>query len=202
MSIARVVTKRRKGENEAAERLRYWLSRPPGERLAMVQELRAEYHGWEDGAMELDPDFREFIQCCQARDVRFLIVGGYALAAHGHPRYTKDLDVWVLVDPANADRLAGALVDFRFGSLGLTAEDFSKPGAVVQLGCGPRRIDILTTVDGVDFDDCHARRFELGVSGIAAPVPFINADDLKANKAATGRLQDLADIATLEGRER
>lgn len=104
--------------------------------------------------MELNRNFSEFIASCAAHDVRFLIVGGYAVAAHGHPRFTKDLDVWVWVDEQNANRLVAALEDFGFDSLGLTPSDFLEEGVVVQLGCPPQRIDILTAVDGVQFDSC------------------------------------------------
>jgi hypothetical protein len=146
--------------------------------------------------MELDPDLSEFIGCCVARDVRFLVVGGYAVAAHGHPRYTKDLDVWVWVDAANADRLLAALDDFGFGSVGLAAEDFTRPGSVVQLGHPPKRIDLLTTIDGVEFDECWSRRVEIDVSGTTTA--FIDLDDLIRNKRASGRLQDLADVEALQ----
>jgi hypothetical protein len=149
-----------------------------------------------DGRMELDPDFNEFIASCVAHDVRFLIVGGYAVAAHGHPRFTKDLDVWVWLDTQNANRLVSALEDFGFGSLGLTPADFLEEGTVIQLGYPPKRIDILTQVDGVHFDACWERRVEVGVGG--QRVPFISADDLVANKKASGRLQDLADVAAIE----
>ncbi|WP_084955607.1 nucleotidyl transferase AbiEii/AbiGii toxin family protein [Thermoactinospora rubra] len=149
--------------------------------------------------MELDPDFSEFIALCVARDVRFLIVGGYALAAHGHPRFTKDLDIWVWVDPGNADRLVAALEEFGFASLGLQPADFLQQGVVVQLGYPPKRIDILTSVDGVEFESCWPRRVEVSISG--QPVPFISVDDIIANKRASGRPQDLADIAALESRE-
>lgn len=147
--------------------------------------------------MELDRDFSEFIASCVEHDVRFLIVGGYALAAHGHPRFTKDLDVWVLIDPDNARRLLQALDAFGFGSLGLDAADFSQDDTIVQLGYPPKRIDILTTATGVDFDGCWARRFEVTIDDVV--VPFISAADLVANKKAAGRLQDLADVAALEG---
>lgn len=94
--------------------------------------------------MELNPDFSEFIASCAARDVRFMIVGGYAVAVHGHPRFTKDLDVWVWVDAQNANRLVSALEDFGFGSLGLTPADFLEEGVVVQLGYPPQRIALTT----------------------------------------------------------
>lgn len=87
--------------------------------------------------MELNPDFQEFLQSFVDHDVRFLIVGGYALAAHDHPRYTKDLDVWVGADPSNSQRIVNALTEFGFGKLGLTAADFEATGVVVQLGREP-----------------------------------------------------------------
>lgn len=146
--------------------------------------------------MELDRDFSEFIESCIDHEVRFLIVGGYALAAHGHPRFTKDLDVWVLVDPANARRIIEALDDFGFGSLGLTPDDFVEDDTIVQLGYPPKRIDIITSATGVDFDLCWHRRVEITIGHVT--VPFISADDLIANKRAAGRPQDLADVAALE----
>ena len=145
--------------------------------------------------MDLNRDFSEFIACCVAREVRFLIVGGYALAAHGHPRFTKDLDVWVWLDAANAEHLVAALQDFGFGSLGLTAADFDEPDVVVQLGQAPHRIDLLTSIDGVEFDDCWPARVAVDVGGMA--VPFIDVDHLVINKRASGRLQDLADVEAL-----
>lgn len=109
-----------------------------------------------DGLLRLDRDFSEFIGFLSAHEVRFLVVGSYAVAVHGHPRYTGDLDVWVLVHHDNAERLLCALDDFGFGSVGLTAADFMQPNRVVQLGYPPLRIDLLTSVDGVAFDDCYA----------------------------------------------
>lgn len=101
------------------------------------------------GTMELDPNFSEFIGLLRARDARFLIVGGYAVALHGHPRYTADLDVWLAADHRNAEAVLQALDDFGFGELGLTSEDFTTADRVVQLGYPPLRIDLLTSIDGV-----------------------------------------------------
>ena len=143
----------------------------------------------------LTPDFIEFIESCAARDVRFLIVGGYAVAAHGHPRATKDLDVWILADPANADRLIQALDDFGMGSIGLTRDDFLEPDVVIQLGFPPVRIDILTSVSGVSFDDCWDNRIVVNVGSVEAGL--ISAPDLIANKRAAGRPQDLVDADIL-----
>jgi hypothetical protein len=110
--------------------------------------------------MELSRDFSEFIGFFVALDVRFLIVGGYALAAHGHPRYTKDLDVWIRLDPENGERILRALDDFGFGDVGLVLEDFLDPDAVVQLGREPQRIDLLTFITGVDFDEARANHVD------------------------------------------
>lgn len=144
----------------------------------------------------LDHDFREFIACCAAREVRFLVVGRYALAAHGHPRFTKDLDVWVAMDADNRSRLVEALYDFGFGSTGLTASDFAEAGTVVQLGYPPKRIDLLTSVTGIDFESCYPNRLLVDIDGIE--VPFVDLAALLVNKRAVGRPQDLADVAALE----
>ena len=145
--------------------------------------------------MELNPDFQEFLRSFVSRDVRFLIVGGYALAAHGHPRYTKDLDVWVWADSSNSERIIAALEEFGFGDLGLTPTDFEAPDVVVQLGREPQRIDILTFATGLDFEEAYRHRVLVDVGGLT--VPFISVDDLRTNKLATGRLRDQADAAEL-----
>ena len=144
--------------------------------------------------MELSRDFSEFIECFAVREVSFLVVGGYALAAHGHPRYTKDLDVWVRADPTNAEILL-ALDDFGFGDAGLTIDDFIDDDTVVQLGREPQRIDLLTFISGVEFDDAWEHRVELVIGALAVPV--IGRADLRRNKLATGRLRDLADAEEL-----
>lgn len=145
--------------------------------------------------MRLSPDFNAFIDVCKRHGVRFLIVGGYALAAHGHARTTKDLDVFIEPTPQNAAVLMEALTEFGFGGIGLEASDFSKPGTVIQLGYPPVRIDLLTALDGVSFADAYEHHIEAPVDG--RPVPFIGRDQLISNKQATGRLQDLADVERL-----
>ena len=145
--------------------------------------------------MDLNPDFNEFVASFVDNDVRFLIVGGYALAAHGLPRYTGVLDVWVWVDAENAQRVVAALTSFGFGSLGLEADDFTRPDVVVQLGYPPLRIDVLTSIDGVRFEAAWPRRLIIPIDGL--DVPFISRDDLIANKRAADRPQDRADVARL-----
>ncbi len=145
--------------------------------------------------MILTPDFKEFIQSLNDNNVRYLVVGGYAVAFHGHPRFTKDIDIWVWVDEQNAANLVKALDQFGFASLGLTAADFLEPGIIIQLGYPPNRIDLITGLKGVKFSDCYARRVEEMVDGVA--LPFIDLENLKKNKKAVGRLQDLADLENL-----
>ena len=113
----------------------------------------------------LNRDFKEFAELLNAKGVEYLVVGGYALAAHGHPRYTGDIDFWVRPTPDNIDRLLEALDDFGFGSLGLTASDFDTE-TVVQLGHPPRRIDLLTAIYGVAFEACFARRDQVELAGV------------------------------------
>ena len=145
--------------------------------------------------MQLDLDFREFVERFIANDVRFLLVGGYAVAAHVLPRYTGDLDAWVWVGSENASRVIRSLEAFGFAGLGLTEDDFSQPDRVVQLGDPPYRIDILTSIEGVEFDQAWSRRVVLDLDGVL--VPFIGRDDLIANKRVAGRPQDIADVERL-----
>ena len=141
-------------------------------------------------------DFEELFACLSRRLVKAIIVGGYAFAFHAKPRFTKDIDVFVEPTPANAERLLGALEDFGFGSLGLTIDDFSRPGSIVQLGVPPNRVDLVTAIDGVSFDEAWAGRVD-GRYG-SAPVFYLGRAELVRNKRASGRAQDLADLEALE----
>ncbi|HEX8265796.1 MAG TPA: DUF6036 family nucleotidyltransferase [Pyrinomonadaceae bacterium] len=143
----------------------------------------------------LNPDFREFVELLNSNSVKYLIVGGYAVAFHGHPRYTKDLDVWLELSEENAERVVQALRDFGFGSLNFTKEDFLLTGQVVQLGYPPSRIDLINSPDGVDFAECFASRIEIEIEGLK--ISIIDLENLKKNKKASGRLQDLADLEKL-----
>jgi hypothetical protein len=145
--------------------------------------------------MIFNQDFREFIESLNKHNVRYLLIGGYAVALHGHPRYTKDLDIWIWMDNTNAANLLNALKDFGFSSLQLTPEDFLKPDQVVQLGFPPNRIDLMTSPKGVEFDTCFASRDEIEIEGVT--INLIDLKHLKINKKATGRHQDLADLENL-----
>ncbi len=143
----------------------------------------------------LNQDFKEFIQFLNDNHVRYLVVGGYAVAVHGHPRYTKDIDIWIEMSPENAANLLLALEQFGFGSLDLRSQDFLTPEQIIQLGYPPNRIDLLTTIDGVNFANCYPSRLEVLIDDIL--VNFIDLDNLRKNKKASGRLQDLADLENL-----
>ena len=145
--------------------------------------------------MELNPDFKEFFESLNRNDVRYLVVGGYAVAFHGYPRYTKDIDVWIEATTDNVQRLIQALRDFGFGALGLQERDFLEPGYTIQLGRPPNRIDLLTSVHGVDFPVCFESKVSAELAGLVIQV--ISLEHLKENKRAVGRFQDLADLENL-----
>lgn len=145
--------------------------------------------------MSLSKDFIEFIESFNKNRVNYLLVGGHALAFHGLPRFTKDIDFWVEPNRKNAVRVLAALKDFGFSDFDLTEEDFCKPGQIIQLGMPPNRIDLVTSIDGVEFGPAFQRK-------IISPykdtqVVVIHIDDLIANKKATGREQDLLDVKNL-----
>lgn len=142
------------------------------------------------------PDFREFVELLNKNDVLYMIVGGYAVGFHGHPRYTGDLDIWLLPTPDNAFKIVKAIGEFGFGSLGISEKDLSTEGLIVQLGHPPLRIDLLTSIDGVNFEECYPNKKTTLID--ALPVHFISYDDLIRNKKASGRHQDLGDIENLQ----
>ena len=146
--------------------------------------------------MILNPDYKEFFQLLNANKVRYLIVGGYAVAYHGYPRYTKDIDVWIHIHPDNASRIVTALKEFGFESLGLQEDDFLEPETIIQLGYAPNRIDLIMGVPGVDFEESHKNRVDEEVDGVR--LSFIDLENLKKSKKASGRLQDLADLENLQ----
>jgi hypothetical protein len=145
--------------------------------------------------MNLQEDLKEFVELLNGLDVRFLIVGAFAVAYHGYPRYTSDIDIFVEKSAENAELLLKAIEQFGFGSVGLNKEDFMRKDQVIQLGVAPNRIDVMTFISGVSFEEAWASR-ELGELG-GVRVPFISRDLLKRNKEATGRTQDLADLEHL-----
>jgi hypothetical protein len=142
------------------------------------------------------PDFKDLLSTFNAHGVEYLVVGAHALAAHGHVRATKDLDVWVRPAPANAVRVLRALASFGAPLQGLTEQDLERPGLVFQIGVPPLRVDVLTSIDGVEFEPAWRDRIRTAFAGV--PGDVISAHHLVANKKACGRLQDLADVEQLE----
>jgi hypothetical protein len=145
--------------------------------------------------MEIRTDFKELLELFNKHKVEYLIVGGYALAFHGAPRYTRDIDLFVRPTTDNAERILAALDDFGFGSLNLSTGDFTMPGMVVQLGVPPVRIDLITRVSGVAWEKADAGKVAGFYSDVA--VFFISREDFITNKKTTGRIKDAADIEAL-----
>jgi hypothetical protein len=145
--------------------------------------------------MEVQKDFKELLALFNEHKVEYVIVGGYALAFHGAPRYTGDIDILIYPAPANAHRILAALDEFGFGSVGLTDADFHKPENVIQLGVPPVRVDIITSLTGVSWEDVSAGKIQGNYADI--PVYYIGREQFISNKRAVGRKKDLADIEAL-----
>jgi hypothetical protein len=152
----------------------------------------------EPADLGLNDDFRDLLNELLAAGARFVVVGAHAMAVHGVPRATGDLDVWIHPEPANAERVWAALQRFGapVGQLGIAREDLATPGMVVQIGVPPRRIDLLTELSGLDFEGAWRNRTARSIGSLE--VPFLGRDDLIRNKRASGRPKDLADLEILE----
>lgn len=144
----------------------------------------------------LNEDWRDFLTALANHEVDYMLVGGIALGVHGHVRYTKDLDVWFRGTPENAGRLIAALEAFGIGPISAPPAEFCKPRAMLMLGSEPNAIELLNFADGVEFDDCWARRVIVPLDEVQVAV--ISLEDLRRNKQAVGRLQDLADLEHLK----
>ena len=144
---------------------------------------------------ELSFDFRELLRCFQAHEVRYLLIGGYAVGVHGYSRPTRDIDLWIAVAPDNAERVSQALVDFAFSPGEVTPERFNTTGVVFRFGRDPFRVELLTSPSGVDFEACWPNREAWQVDDLTIPV--IGLHHLRQNKLAAGRPKDLADLAEL-----
>lgn len=140
----------------------------------------------------LPADFSEFLRLLNAHTVRYLVIGGYAVGVHGHPRATADIDIWVPMDRQTATDIVTVLREFGFDTPQLTADLFLKPDQVVRLGTPPLRIELLTTISGVEFEECYPRGLITTLGGVEVRV--IALEDLKRNKRASARHQDLADL--------
>jgi predicted nucleotidyltransferase len=145
--------------------------------------------------MEIQPDFKDLLELFNSHKVEYIIVGGYALAFHGAPRYTGDIDIFVNTDAKNAACIMLALEEFGFGSVGLSTTDFTKSGQIIQLGVPPVRIDIITSIAGVSWDETFSNRVRGKYGDVR--VHYIGREQLIVNKRAVGRKKDLADLEAL-----
>lgn len=145
--------------------------------------------------IEFPQDFSEFLKLLNAHHVEYLLIGGFAVAMHGYPRATADMDVWVARHRTNAEQLVACLRDFGFDTPNLTPELFDAPDRIIRMGEAPLRIEILMDIDGVTFEDCVTRADTQSVDGTLVPV--ISLNDLRINKRASGRAKDLDDLENL-----
>jgi len=147
--------------------------------------------------LDINQDFKDLLALFNEQEVDYIIVGGYALAFHGAPRFTGDIDLWIRPTEENAEHILQALKMFGFGSLGIDSEDLTRDDQVIQLGYPPARVDLMTTVDGISFDSSFSNSVETHYGDIT--VKMISKDDLITNKRAIGRHKDFADIEALGG---
>lgn len=146
--------------------------------------------------MTLAKDFEDFVKLLNQHHVAYMIVGGYALAFHGKPRHTGDLDIWIQNSDDNSDKLVNVIKEFGLGSLGLTKADFLQEGYVTQIGYPPLRIDILNSIDGVIFDDAFQNKLLINIDGL--DINYIGLRDFIDNKIASGRSQDIVDLKEIK----
>ena len=146
--------------------------------------------------MTLAQDFEDFVKLLNKHQVDYMVVGGYALAFHGKPRHTGDLDIWINSSETNAEKLVIAIKEFGLESLGVTKSDFMQAGYFTQIGYPPLRIDILNNIDGVKFEDAFINKLLVDVNGIE--VKYIGLKEFIDNKTASGRSQDIADLKEIK----
>ncbi len=150
--------------------------------------------------INLEEDFLDFIQLCNAYQVRYLVIGGYAVSIHGYPRTTKDMDVCIEMNEENAVKMVSVINDFGFASLKLIKDDFLKEHGITQLGYAPLRIDIINDLDGVSFVEAWENRKIINMLNV--PVNFIGYNELLKVKEKAGRAQDIADVKKLRNRNK
>ena len=143
----------------------------------------------------LPDDFREFLKLCNRKRVKYLLIGGYAVGHHGYVRATADLDIWIALQPDSARKMVDAIREFGFAVEGLTPELFLKADNIIRMGVPPFRIEVLTTISGVNFEECYRERVFDILDDVE--VSLISLKHLKANKRASGRLKDLSDLEYL-----
>ena len=144
----------------------------------------------------LNEDYKDMLQALSDENVKFILIGAYAMAAHGYPRATMDIDIWIMPSPENVDAVFRALQRFGAPLHNLTTKDLQIDGTIFQIGVAPRRIDIITGVSGLKFEETYQNALLINIEGIDVRIPAIN--DLISNKKATGRTKDMADVEALE----
>jgi hypothetical protein len=147
----------------------------------------------------LNDDYKEMLQLLKSNEARFLVVGAYAMGAYGYPRATGDMDIWIMASGANSQKVFKALKEFGAPLTEINEAAFAARDIIFQIGVAPRRIDIITSIDGVDFDQAWQRRVEIDIDGLN--VPFISKPDLLKNKESTGRDKDILDAKILRQTE-
>lgn len=145
--------------------------------------------------IRLPPDFKEFLQLLNENQIEYLLVGGYAVGYHGYPRATVDMDIWIGRSPETAEKMVRVLREFGFDVPNLSADLFLREDQIVRMGVPPIRLEIFTAIPGVDFASCYSSRVRAEIDGV--PVHVISLANLKANKRASGRSKDLADLENL-----
>jgi predicted nucleotidyltransferase len=145
--------------------------------------------------IRLPQDFKEFLKLLKEHNVRYLLIGGYAVGYHGYPRATADMDIWIAIHPDNADKIVAALKEFGFDLPELTPQLFLQEKQIIRMGVPPVKLEICTSISGVEFDDCYESRVVAELDGVE--VNLIGLDDLKVNKKASGRLKDMTDLEKL-----
>jgi len=150
--------------------------------------------------IRLPNDFKEFLRLLNSQQVEYLLIGGYAVGYHGYPRPTGDLDIWIAVNPKNAEKIVAVLKEFGFAVPELSVDLFLKKKKIIRMGNPPLRIEVATTISGVKFDECYASRIVDTLDGVE--VNLINLNHLQVNKKASGRLKDLNDLENLSRKKR
>jgi len=145
--------------------------------------------------IKLAADFRDFLSLCLSHEVRFLVIGGYAVVHYSRPRYTGDLDLWVDASEENSIRVVAALRDFGLTGPDVTTEMITERRQIIRMGFEPMRLELFTSIPGLEFGQCYPRKIEVKVGSLL--VPFISLEDLKTNKKACGRPKDLQDLEEL-----
>ena len=144
------------------------------------------------------PDFRDFLQLLNENEVRYLLIGGYAVGYHGYPRATLDMDIWIAVDPTNAEKMVEVMVGFGFAEDAVSPRHFLEKDGIVRMGVPPLRLEVLKEISGVDFETCYANRVVDELDGLL--INIISLPDLRKNKKASGRHKDLNDLENLPSR--